>query len=331
MSVGLVLITTLFGELVKTRFEPTNLVMLYLLAVVVAAIWWGKGPAIIVSVLSVLAFDFFLNPPYFTFAVIDPQYIFTFACLFIVGLVISTLATKAREQAIQRETEKLQTALLNSISHDLRTPLVSITGVLSDLLQDAKLLDDPTRKELLETAYKESDGLNRLVGNLLDMTRVESGTLKLNRKPCELRDLIGSSLHQLKDKIELRDVQVHISKDIPEMRLDYSLMMRVFVNLIDNAIKYSPAGMPIEIAASIADGKCKIEVKDKGYGVPKEDLKHIFDKFYRAVKPQQITGTGLGLSICKGIIEAHGGEIWATNNPDKGTTFIMLLPLRFKE
>ena len=128
--------------------------MFYLLAVVISAIWWGRGPAITVSVLSVLAFDFFLIPPYLTFRVTDIQYVFTFAGFLIVGLVVSTFASKAREQAIRAETEKLQTALLNSISHDLRTPLVSITGALSTLLQDPSSLDPATRKDLLENAHE---------------------------------------------------------------------------------------------------------------------------------------------------------------------------------
>ena len=228
---------------------------------------------------------------------------------------------------LMRQTEKLQTALLNSISHDLRTPLVSITGAVDTLLQDFSLLDEPTRKELLETASEEAGRLNRLVGNLLDMTRVEAGTLKIHAKPCDLRDLLGASMQQLRDKIEKRDIQIHISVEIPEIQADFTLMMRVFVNLIDNAVKYSPPDAPIEITAGVFENKLKVEIADKGFGVPKEDLKRIFDKFYRAVKPRQITGTGLGLSICKGIVEAHGGQIWAENNQDRGTNFIILLPL----
>lgn len=327
ISVLLVVLTTLFGELIKKNLEPTNLVMFYLLAVVVSAVWWGRGPAIMTSILSVLVFDFFLIPPYLTFRVSDIQYVFTFAGLLIVGLVVSEFASKARQQAIRDETEKLQTALLNSISHDLRTPLVSITGALSTLLQDPSRLDPETRKELLENAHDESEHLNRLVGNLLDMTRVEAGTLKANPKPSELRDVIGASLQQLKEKAEKRDIRIHIPHGLPEIPMDFSLMMRVFVNLIDNALKYSPPVAPVEITAKLLEDQVRIEIRDSGFGVSQEDLKRIFDKFYRAVKPKQITGTGLGLSICKGIVEAHRGAIWAENNSGRGTTFIVTLPL----
>jgi two-component system sensor histidine kinase KdpD len=204
-------------------------------------------------------------------------------------------------------------------------------GALSSLLQDSSLLDAEMRKELLKTAYEDSDSLNRLVGNLLDMTRVEAGTLKINAKPCDLRDVVGTSLQALKDKLEKRNVRINISQNMPEVPMDFTLMMRVFVNLVDNAVKYSNQDMPIEITAEPSESEVKIEVKDKGFGIPEEDITHIFDKFYRAVKPRQVTGTGLGLSICKGIVEAHGGRIFAENNSDKGATLTVILPLGAKK
>jgi two-component system sensor histidine kinase KdpD len=328
VSATLVVVATLFGEFVKRDLEPTNLVMLYLLAVVGSAIFWGRGPAAMTAVLSVVTFDFFLVPPYLTFEVSDVQYLFTFAGLLVVGLVIGTLASKTREQAILRETEKLQTALLNSISHDFRTPLVSIEGALSSLLQDGPSMDEATRREILETAHEDSGRLNRLVGNLLDMTRVEAGALRVLKKPCEVRDLIGASVRQLKEGIEKRDIRIRVPQDLPEVELDYALMMRVFVNLIDNAAKYSEPHTPIEITARRVEDTVRIEVSDNGFGVPEEDLKKIFNKFYRAENPGRVTGTGLGLSICKGIVESHGGEIRAQKNRrGGGTVFVVVLPL----
>jgi two-component system sensor histidine kinase KdpD len=327
MSAGLVFIMTLFGEFVKRSLEPANLVMFYLLAVVIAAIRWGQGPAIMTSILSVLSFDFFLVPPYLTLNVSDIQYIFTFVAFLIVGVVVSTLASKTREQVMQRQTEKLQTALLSSISHDLRTPLSSITGSLTALLDNDSGLDDTTRKELLETAVEESDRLNRLVGNLLDMTRMEAGALKISRKPCELRDVLGASLEQLREEIGSRDIRMDIPRDFPEVPMDFSFMMKAFINLIDNALKYSSGDTSIDIKATSLKDKVKIEIKDQGLGIPEGDLRRIFDKFYRVERPQRIGGTGLGLSICKGIIEAHRGEIVAQNNLDKGATFTITLPL----
>jgi two-component system sensor histidine kinase KdpD len=216
---------------------------------------------------------------------------------------------------------------LNSISHDLRTPLVSITGALSALSQDFEAVDAADRKELLQTAYDDSLHLNEIVGNILDMTRVESGNLKLNVRPCDLRDLIGASLTQLKDKLEGRMVAVDIPGDLLEVPVDFSLMMRVFINLIDNAAKYSPAGSEIYIGAKTEGNMAVMTVKDSGFGIPSGDLEHIFDKFFRAVKPRQVSGTGLGLSICRGIVEAHGGKIWARNNTESGAVFFIRLPL----
>jgi two-component system sensor histidine kinase KdpD len=180
----------------------------------------------------------------------------------------------------------------------------------------------------LEAAYEESNRLNRLVGNLLDMTRVEAGTLKVNLKACELRDVVGAALEQLKDRLEKREVRLVLPQELPEIPMDFTLMMRVFMNLTDNAVKYSAPDTPIEIAAGVLGNEIKIEIKDKGFGIPPEDLKRIFEKFYRAMKPRQVMGTGLGLSICKGIVEAHGGRIEAANNrPEKGATFTLFLPL----
>ncbi len=183
VSMVLVSVVTLFGELVKRSIEPTNLVMFYLLAVVFTAIRWGRGPAVVTSVVSVLAFDFFLIPPYLTLSVSDIQYVFTFAGFLIVGIVVSTFASRVKEHLIQRQTEKLHSALLSSISHDLKTPLVSITGALTALLDNNSKLDETHKRELLASACGASDRLNRIVNNLLDMTKVESGVLRLSKKP----------------------------------------------------------------------------------------------------------------------------------------------------
>ena len=241
------------------------------------------------------------------------------------------LAEVSRQVQLMHEREKLHTALLNSISHDLRTPLVSIMGVLSSLLQDYSSLDSKTRQELLATAYEDSDHLNRFVSNLLDMTRLEAKALKIRIEPCELRDVVGASLQILKDEVEKRKILINIPKDLPEIPMDFVLMMRVFINLIDNAVKYSPPETSIKIAAQPVGDKVRIDVQDLGIGIPVDDLIKIFDKFYRAVKPRQVTGTGLGLSICKGIVEAHDGQISTRNNPDKGATISVTLPLTAKE
>lgn len=328
MSLGLVFITTLLGECVKRKLEPTNIVMLYLLAVVIAAIRLGHGPAIVTSIASVIAFDFFLVPPYLTFNVHDIEYLFTFAAFLVVGLVVSTFASKVREQIIQRQTEKLHSALLSAISHDLKTPLASITGALSVLLDDKSRLEAGQIQELLETASGESVRLNRIVNNLLDITKTESGVLRISKKPCDLRDFIGACLEQLKDKIGRRNITTDIPVDMPEAALDFPYMLKALLNVIDNALKFSPDTSPIEIEVSCVGKSARIAIKDHGCGISKLDLGRIFDKFYRVERTHNVPGTGLGLSITKNIVEAHGGHISVESDFGKGATFIIEFPFK---
>ncbi|MCX5669179.1 MAG: ATP-binding protein, partial [Candidatus Omnitrophica bacterium] len=183
------------------------------------------------------------------------------------------------------------------------------------------------KNELLETARGESERLNRIVNNILDMTRTEFGVLRISKKPCDLRDFIGTCFEQLKDKIGSRNIKINIPKEMPEVNVDFPYMLKAFLNVIDNALKYSPDGSAIEIGASCIGSKVRVSVRDYGYGIPKEDLGHIFNKFYRVGRTQNVLGTGLGLSISKNIIEAHGGHISAESVLGKGATFIIEFPL----
>jgi two-component system, OmpR family, sensor histidine kinase KdpD len=469
--------------LVFPFISSTNLVIIYLLAVVLSAFYLGRGPAIITSIISVVAFDYFFITPRFSMAVSDTEYLLTFAGLLGVGLIISHLTSLVREQtyaaqsreaqtvalyelgkdltvtakltdiaktvitqigqtfgrdvaiflpeekgplkvyaaspglvivdnelavadwsfqrgqaagrgtdtlpdasmryqplrttrgvvgvlgvrpmdaghhlthdqrrtldtfanqvamAIERArlaeqahqaeileiTDKLQSALLNSISHDLRTPLVSITGVLSSLMDNALNLNDTSRHSLVETAFEEADRLNRLVGNLLDMTRLEAGAVRLHKDLCDVQDVIGSVLEQLNSRLEKHPVTIDAPSELPHISIDFILISRVLVNVIDNAIKYSPLEAPIDIRAQAANGYMEIAVADRGTGIPKEDLTRIFDKFYRVQRPDNVTGTGLGLAISKGIVDAHGGFMAAENRPDGGAIITLALPIR---
>ena len=238
------------------------------------------------------------------------------------------LVEQAHQAEILQITDKLQSALLNSISHDLRTPLVSITGALSSLEDDTVLLNEATRRSLIETARGEADRLNRLVGNLLDMSRIEGGAVRIHKEECDLQDVIGSALEQLASRLENRPVKLDIPAEFPLIPMDYVLISRVLVNVIDNAIKYSPPGSPIDISAKLANGYVEIETADSGVGIPQEDLSRVFDKFYRVQRPDNVTGTGLGLSISKGIVQAHGGFVAAENRSDGGTIVTLALPLK---
>jgi two-component system sensor histidine kinase KdpD len=479
-GVGLVVLSTIAATLIRAWLSPTNLVMLYLMAVVLAAINFGRRSAMVTALLSVLAFDFFLVPPRFTLAVADTEYLLTFLGLLVVGVVISTLVAQTRSQAqaaqrreeqtatlyalsrdltaavapddilnvivrhvsenfsrsvavllpeqahltiraanpgvaldddelavaewvydhgqpaghgtdtlpagemryvplrtangvvgvmgvkpsnpasylepeqarllgafanqaalaieraqlaeevsqteILRATDRLQTALLNSISHDLRTPLSSITGVLSSLREPDLAVDKDAYQDLLDTAWEEAERLNRLVGNLLDMTRIEADALKIKQEPCDVEDLIGSAMTTLASGLEQRPTNINLSPNLPFILADFVLINQVLVNLIDNAIKYSPPGSPIDIRAYAENEQVIIEIRDRGIGIPEQDLARVFDKFYRVERPDSVAGTGLGLSISKGIVEAHGGQIRAKAHAGGGTIITLCFP-----
>lgn len=477
----MVMAVSLLCHLVRGFLAPTNLMMIYLLGLVLAATKLGRRPAILTAFLSVLAFDFFFVPPRLTFAVADMEYLITFIGLFTVGVVISTLVSQTRDRAeairereeqtaslyhlsrdlsvasdlngmlsatvknvedsvkgkvavlmpegerlelraasaglvletkehavadwsfrnsspagrgtetlmssellylplqtsgdvlgvlgvrlnsegeylsplirrllqafatqmafavervllvkqteqtkILQARESLERALLNSISHDLRTPLVSITGALGALRDCTSVMEEATRRDLLDAALEEAGRLNRFVGNLLDMTRLESGALKLKRVPSDVQDLVGCALAALEPQLVKRKLEVHVEPALPLVSMDMVLMTQVLVNLIDNALKYAPRDKPIELDARMIGSKLNMEVADRGPGVPPHDLYRIFDKFYRVPVPEGAGGTGLGLSICKGIVEAHGGTIGAENREGGGLRVTVALPI----
>jgi two-component system sensor histidine kinase KdpD len=237
----------------------------------------------------------------------------------------ASLSEQARQAELLRATESLQTALLNSISHDLRTPLVSITGALSSLDEDNDKLDESVRKALIVNARGEADRLNRLVGNLLNMTRIESGAIKLRLEAEDIQDVIGTALEQLGTRAANHKIHVHVPAGFPLVPMDFTLVAQVLVNVLDNAVKYSPAGSIIEASAELVDDKIRIKITDRGAGVPSEDLTRIFDKFYRST-PGECQLRGLGLSINKGI-EAHHGNIYANTREGGGTVITIELPL----
>jgi two-component system sensor histidine kinase KdpD len=237
------------------------------------------------------------------------------------------LVEQTRQTELLKATEKLQTALLNSISHDLRTPLVSITGALSSLEEASPALDEEVKHSLIETAREESERLNRLVGNLLDITRLEAGAMQLHREASDIQELIGSALQQIGPSLKGRQVNIEISPNIPLVPLDFVLFSRILVNVIDNALKYSPPEKPIDIHAWQSTDELEISIGDKGEGIPADDLERIFDKFYRVQRPDNVSGTGLGLSICKGIVEAHRGTIQAENRRGGGAIIKIRVPL----
>jgi two-component system sensor histidine kinase KdpD len=236
------------------------------------------------------------------------------------------LADEAQDAQVQAESERLRNSLLSSVSHDLRTPLTAITGAVSTVLDDDGRLDADTRRDLLESVREEAERLSRLVANLLEMTRLQSGALRLRTEWHQVEEVVGAALRRVRRRLGQRSVTTRLLPDLPAAPMDDVLIEQVLVNLLDNAIKYTPPGSPIAIIATATEEAVTVEVADRGPGLPPGEEGRIFEKFYR-LPSDSGRGAGLGLAICKGIVEAHGGRIWAQNLPGGGVAFLFTLPL----
>lgn len=239
----------------------------------------------------------------------------------------AVLAEAGNRARMLEESDRLKSTLLSSVPHELRTPLATIKASVTSLRSDAFELDENSRKELLAAIEEEADHLNFMVGNLLDMSRIEMGALTPQKMPNSLSEILRGVLRRMRQQVEKHRIEIHLPADLPYVLVDYAQIEQVFTNLFSNSVKYAPAGTVITIKASIQmDHFLLVQVKNQGPPVSEKDLEQIFEKFHRVTKADRITGTGLGLSICKGIIEAHGGKIWAENAPD-GFVFFFTLPL----
>lgn len=236
------------------------------------------------------------------------------------------LVKQAGAVEMRMESERVRNSLLSAISHDLRTPLATIVGASSSLVEQADALCAQTRTELARAIHDESRRMSRLANNLLDMARLEGGIVKLDRQWYPLEELTGTVLGRLEKRLDGRSVAVRIPPDLPWLQIDGILIEQVLENLLENAIKYSTPGTPIAIEAASSDGEVRIGVVDCGPGIAPGDVKRIFEKFYRARAEGAQSGVGLGLAICQAIVAAHGGRIWVERNESGGATFRVALP-----
>lgn len=478
---------SLLGFLVRSRLKTIDVAMVFLLAVVLIASRYRRGPALFASVLSIAVFDFVFVPPYYTFNVHDTAYFLTFGVMLVVALTMSRLTARIREEAdisrehehrtaalyaldrelagvrdrteqlaliaehlgrtvdgqamvllaadigtdhglprwpdgevfespavrvaaawayqhgepagwgmprcaeaealviplrtatetlgivvlnpgdperrlddaarqtvlalaelasvaleramlgqrheqarVEVEAERLRTALLSSLSHDLRTPLASIEGAASSLLQRPEGMPAEVRTELAETVLEESRRMTRLVTNLLDMIRVETGALAVRKAWQPLEEALGVALLRLDQRLSAHPVKARLPTDLPLVPIDELLIEQVFINLLENAARYTPPGTPITITAWPDDGAVVVEVADRGPGIPAGQEEAVFGRFYRATPAERSdagAGSGLGLTICRGIIAAHGGRIWAEARAEGGAAIRFTLPL----
>jgi two-component system sensor histidine kinase KdpD len=237
------------------------------------------------------------------------------------------LQREANESEVLRRTDELRTALMNAVSHDLRTPLASIIASAGSLLQSDVQWTESERREFLGAIDQEAQRLNRLVGNLLDLSRIEAGSLRPEMGWYDLGSLVEEVVGRLRFLTAAHNVTLDLPPDLPPIRFDYVEIDQVLTNLLENAIKYTPPGTQITVSVSRPDDLVRVDVTDNGPGIPRQALPRLFDAFYRGWSDQRPQGSGLGLAVAKGLVEAHGGQIWAENRPEGGARFVFTLPL----
>ena len=323
-SLAATAVATALCGLMNRQFALSNLVMVYLAGVAVVAASYGLKPAVLASITSVAAFDFFFVHPRWTFAVSDTQYWVTFGVMLLVALIISSLSERVSRHAKQAQAERMRSTLLAAISHDLRTPLTSIAGAADSLRRG-----EGDTKALADMVFSESMRLNVQVRNLLDLTRLQSGTIKLNKEWVSLEDQIGSALNRASEVLTGHTVEVRIDPGLPLIEADEVLMDKVFANLLENAAMHTPSGSVIKVEAKTVEGILRIAVSDNGPGLPGGQEEAVFEQFAQAA--QHAGGSGLGLTICRIVIKLHGGTIRASNQPGGGASFIIRLPLPHRQ
>jgi K+-sensing histidine kinase KdpD len=356
-------------KLSGARFNPTTAALAFLLVILFVATAWGSRPAVFASLLGVISFNFFFLPPFGTFAIRDPDNWIAFVAFLITALTTGQLSSRAKRRAEEAEaakseierlyhelqdtferssqakalkqSERLKTALLDAVTHDLRTPLTSIKASATTLLEDlhaqarrepSASLGDEGRKEMLEVINEESDRLDRFIEGLTKLARIDAGEIQLRRQLSSIGEVITIALKRAEPRTRAHQMQVWIEDELPAARIDERAVAEVVYTLVDNAAKYSPPGTTIRVkAAPRANETIWLSVEDEGPGISRETRERVFDKFFRAMRDGDMgdhkSGSGMGLAIARGIVEAHGGRIWiedADGHP--GAKFVVELP-----
>ena len=325
-------ICTTVGLLMAPRFDPVNVAMIYLLAVVIVALRFSRGAAILASVLSVAAFDFVFVAPHGTLSVHDTQYLLTFAIIVGVALVISHLTQNVREQAaagarlnVEAETERVRSALLASISHDLRTPLAVMAGGSSTLAERGESMSSEERRALAASVFNQCREMSERVAKVLQMTRLEGGAIELQRDWASMAEVVASTVRLLQKQLAGHKVVLDVPGDLPLVRFDAALVEQALTNLLENAAKHTPAGTLIRVGAQVRGRDLVVSVEDFGGGLESADLERVFSKFQHG-EIAGSSGMGLGLAICRAIVALHHGRAWAEQLAG-GTAFRFSLPI----
>jgi two-component system sensor histidine kinase KdpD len=349
----------------REHINSTTIALAYLLDVLFVALFWGSGPALLASVLGVLCFNFFFLPPLYTLSIAHSENWIALIAFFTTALAVGQLSAREKRRAEEAErgeheierlykelraaferasqaealkqSERLKSALLDAVTHDLRTPLTSIKASITTLIDEARApefaLDKESRLEMLQIIDEESDRLNRFISGLIELARIDAGELHLRRQWGAIEEIVSTALARAQPLTQQHEVVVKIGEELPAVRVDERAVSEVVYTLVDNAAKYSPPRTKIKISAGVVAGMIEMAVEDEGDGVPVGLRERVFDKFFRAtrdgdVSTQGPSGTGMGLAIAKGIVEAHEGKIWIESPAaGHGTRVVFTLPI----
>lgn len=364
LSVGLL---TLILKIIGTHVNAATVSLALLLNVLFIATRWGSLPALLASIVAMLCFNFFFLPPFGTFTIAATDNWIALLAFLITAVTAGQLSGRAKRRAEEaevgrreierlyaelrdafqrashaealRQSEKLKSALLDAVTHDLRTPLTSIKASITTLLDEIRggespvALDRESRIEMMEVIDEESDRLSRFINGLIELARIEAGELQLRRRWGAVDEIISTALQRAEPITRNHRVELQVEKELPGVRVDERAVSEVVYTLIDNAAKYSPKGSTIRLIARRAgDELIQMAVEDEGPGIANDLRERVFDKFFRATRDGDVTtrqpsGTGMGLAIAKGIVEAHEGRIWIESGEgDRGTRVVFTLP-----
>jgi K+-sensing histidine kinase KdpD len=351
------------------HINSTTAALAFLLIILFTATRWGSFPALFTSLLAMFCFNFFYLPPFGTLSIANPDNWVALVAFLVTAITAGQLSARVKQRAEEaesgkreierlyaelrdaferashaealRQSEKLKTALLDAVTHDLRTPLASIKASITTLLDEIKsrgderpTLDAESRVEMMEVIDEETDRLNRFIDGLIELARIEAGDLQLRRSWGAVDEIISAALTRALPLTKDREVEVEIESELPVARVDERAVSEVIYTLIENASKYSPPETPIVITAKRAGSSNLImSVEDSGSGIDPQLRERVFDKFFRAIRDGDISthqpsGNGMGLAIAKGIVEAHNGRIWIESGKDnRGTRVLFTLPI----
>ena len=352
------------------QINPTTVALTFLLIILFVAAAWGPKPAVLASLLGAACFNFFFLPPVGTFHIAHPENWIALIAFLVTAMTAGQLSSRAKlradeataaRQEIERlyrelqdtferssqakalkQSERLKSALLDAVTHDLRTPLTSIKASVTTLLDDHRLskneddaarLGEEGRQEMLEVIDEEADRLDRFIEDLMALARIEAGEMQLHREWGSLEEIVTAAMKRASPLTKSHHIQWRLFDELPSVRVDERAVAEVIYVLLENAAKYSPPGGIIRLAAQPGQqDMVQLTIEDQGPGIPIELRERVFDKFFRAMRDGDLSGhtpgTGMGLAIAKGIVEAHGGQIWIENvkNDSTGTRVVVLLP-----